>query len=121
MIYRILFFISYIGLSFFGCAPDRDDDFKLPAPPGDPAFTVNFIVGDSNRVVITDLSTGQFQRLWNLPGGTPKTSIAASDTIFYTDAGQYIITLYVSSADGGGTASSSQSITIVKDALNSHY
>lgn len=116
MKYGVLFTITFIAIIFFGCTPDRDDDFKLPAPPEDPAFTVGFVEGDSNRVVVTDLSSGQFQRLWNLPGGAPKISAEVSDTILYADAGQYLITLFVSSAEGGGVSSSSQSITIVKDA-----
>ncbi len=113
---HIFLFVSFIGIAALGCEPDRDDDIQLPAPPGAPEFSVSFVTGDSNRVVVTDLSSGQFQRLWSLPGGTPKTSSETSDTIFYTDEGQYTITLYVSSDDGGGSALASKSISILKDA-----
>jgi hypothetical protein len=116
MIKGILCFISSAALVFFACTPDRDDDFQLPAAPDKPEFSVSFVEGDSNRGVITDLSSGQFQRLWDLPGGTPKISAKGIDTIFYTDEGQYTITLYISGMDGGGSAYSSKSITILKDA-----
>ena len=38
------------------------------------------------------------------------------DTILYTDAGEYTITLYVSKADGNGSAFASQKINILRDA-----
>ena len=112
----IFFLIALAGIAVFSCAPERDDEFNLPPAPDAPQFTVEMVAGDSNRMVIHDLSEGNFQRLWELPGGTPKTSIKALDTILYTKAGEFVITLFVSKTDGSGTVSSSQKITIVKDA-----
>lgn len=113
---HILYLITLTVFSFSGCAPDRDDDFHLPGAPEDPEFSVEMVAGDSNRVVVRDLSEGNFQRLWDLPGGTPKTSQKAVDTILYSKAGEYTITLYASKADGSGTASSSKDLTILVDA-----
>lgn len=99
-----------------GCAPERDDDIHLGPTPAAPQFTAQVLPSDSNRVVITNLSDGNFQLLWDLPGGTPKTSNQAVDTILYTDIGEYTITLYVSKTDGNGTVSSSQKVQILRDA-----
>ena len=98
------------------CDPQRDDDFTLPPAPGLPHLSIQILESDSNRVVIKDLSDGGFQRLWDLPGGIPKTSNKAIDTILYTNAGQYKLTLFVSKEDGSGTTSASQTVTIFKDA-----
>ncbi len=100
----------------YACAPDRDDDFSLPPLNATAQMSVRFLENDSNRVVITDQTTGDFQRLWGLPGAVPKVSSKAVDTIFYTDSGQYTITLFVSFADGSGTVSTSTTINILKDA-----
>ena len=102
--------------AFVACAPDRDDEFNLPPTPMAPQFTAKLLEGDSNRIVVTNLSDGNFQLLWDLHGGNPKTSNQTKDTILYSDAGDYTITLFVSKGDGSGTVSASQKITIVKDA-----
>ena len=73
--------------------------------------------GDPNRWVVKDLSEGSFQRLWDMPKGTPKTSALAIDTVFYSKAGDYTITLYVSAEDGGGSALAKKTITVTSDAI----
>jgi hypothetical protein len=108
--------IFALALAATGCKPQRDDDFNLPDPPPAPEFSVEQMAGDSNRVIVKDLSAGGFQRIWDLPGGQPKTSNKAIDTVFYDKKGNYNITLYVSLADGSGTPSAMRSVTIVKDA-----
>lgn len=65
------------------------------------------VEGDSNRVVIKDLSDGNFQRVWDLPDVDRKNSIKAIDTVFY-EKGAYTITLFVSKTDGSGTPSASK-------------
>jgi len=110
---------TIILLSFIlitACEPERDDDNQLGPSPTPPQFSVQLLPNDSNRVVITNLSNDNFQVLWDLPGGIPKTSSQSVDTILYTDIGEYTITLFVSKADGTGTASSSQKISILKEA-----
>ena len=113
--YFILSF-SIIAALLNGCKPNRDDDFELPDPSAAPTFSIEVVQGDSNRMVIKDLSSGGFQRIWQLPGGTPKTSAKALDTVFYDKAGEYKITLFVSKSDGSGTVLSVQKVTIRKDA-----
>lgn len=113
---KSLLFIALAGMLIAGCAPERDDDIQLPPAPGAPQFGVAFLPNDPNRVVITDLSEGNFQRLWDLPGGNPKTSTKAVDTVQYAKAGEYVITLYVSKDNGSGTPSASQKVTIDADA-----
>ncbi len=111
--YTTLFLLA---LAFTACAPDRDDDFSIPPLTGVPQMSARILENDSNRVVITDLSDNNFQRLWDLPGAIPKTSSKPVDTIFYSDAGTYTITLFASKANGSGTASASTQLTITKDA-----
>jgi PKD repeat protein len=112
---KILFAAIVAGL-WFGCTPDRDDDIQLPPTPGDPMLSVEFVPGDSNRLIIRDLSAGSFQRVWDMPGGQPKTSTKAVDTVAYTRAGTYVITLFASQSDGSGTPSASTTVTILNDA-----
>lgn len=116
MLHKIFVIITLSGLLVLGCKPDRDDDIQLPPASDAPQFSVSFVEGDSNRLVLTDLSQGNFQRLWDLPGGTPKNSTKAVDTVFYDEAGEYVITLFVSKSDGSGTPSASQRVTILTDA-----
>lgn len=116
MLKNILFLLALSGLLVAGCQPDRDNDIQLPAAPGAPQFSVEPVAGDSNRWIVRDLSDNNFQRLWNFPGGTPKTSDKAVDTVSYAKAGEYEITLYVSKSDGSGTPSASKKVTVLKDA-----
>lgn len=110
-------FLLLISLSFLiACDPQRDESIQLGPSPAPPQFTARILETDSNRVVVTSQSDGNFQLLWDLPGGIPKTSSKATDTILYTDIGEYTITLYASSADGNGTSSASQKVQILRDA-----
>ena len=117
MFKKIFIFASVSAALFFACLPDRDNVITLPDPPSTPDFVIETIDGDSNRVIVRDLSDGNFQRLWNFPSGTPKTSAKAVDTVYYKNKGDYDITLYVSKADGSGTVSTTKSVTILTDAI----
>ena len=97
---QILTLISITAIILSACDPQRDDDLHLGPAPDAPQFTAEILPNDSNRVVVRNLSEGNFQLLWDLQGGIPKTSHKNVDTILYTDAGQYTITLFVSKADG---------------------
>jgi hypothetical protein len=116
MLQKTILFIGIISCILIACQPDRDDDFQLPGTPGNPAFSATFVEGDSNRLVIKDLSEGNFQRFWDMPGGTPKSSTKAIDTVLFNKSGVYTITLYVSKTDGSGSPSASQTVTITKNA-----
>lgn len=113
---KLFIFILLAGLWALGCQSERDDDIQLPPAPDAPLFSVEPVAGDSNRVIIRDLSQDGFQRLWNLPGGTPKSSTKAVDTVFYSRAGEYTVTLYVSHTDGSGTSNASKKVVILTDA-----
>jgi hypothetical protein len=110
----LLFLLS--TLVWWACQPARDDDFQLSDPPVAPDFSVEMLAGDSNRVVVKDLSEGNFQQLWDFPSGTPLTSTRALDTVFFAKKGEYFITLFVSKTDGSGTSSASKKVTILTDA-----
>jgi hypothetical protein len=114
--YKFAIFTFLLGVLWVSCKPTRDDDIQLPNAPDAPQFSVEMLGNDSNRMVIKDLSMGNFQRLWDLPGGTPKTSSKAIDTVFYNKTGVFKVTLFVSKSDGSGTASASKTATILKDA-----
>lgn len=116
MLNKLFIFITLSGILVVGCKPDRDDDVQLPPTPGAPEMSVEFVPGDSNRLILRDLSEGNFQRIWNMPGGTPATSTKAVDTVAYSKAGEYVITLFTSKSDGSGTPSTSQKVTILNDA-----
>lgn len=109
-----LFFFLLLFLS--ACDPARDDDYSAGPLPSEPQFTARVLDTDSNRVLISYEQTDAFQVFWNLPGAIPKTSTLLTDTILYTDSGEYTITLFVSKVNGAGTASSSKKVQILKDA-----
>ena len=110
-------------LVFAACEPFQADDIELGAAPATPEFTVEVSADDPNIIIVKDLSTGNFNRVWNFgenaDGQTPlkQTSTLAIDTVSYLKAGTYTITLYVSSENGGGTAQNTQTIIIENDAV----
>jgi PKD repeat protein len=101
------------ALLFAACKPYEADDVSIGNPPT-ASFSMAFVEGDSNRVVLTDLSQGAFARLWDLGNG--KTSKRASDTAYYPTAGTFTIKLYVSAKGGTGTAS--KEVVIAKSDQN---
>ena len=105
----------FLAMGVLACDPAIDDDIDLGPLPEAPEFTVEFIPGDSNRVVVRDLTENTFDRLWVFKGGDPQTSKRASDTVFYFRAGDYKITLHIAAIGGSGTASSTKTVTILKD------
>jgi PKD repeat protein len=111
-----LFYIAFSFLFLAACQPDQDDNFSLGTPPAAPDFSVVLLPGVENRVVLQDLSAGQFQRLWDAPGANPNNSRKVLDTIAFAKAGTYDITLHVSKADGSGSALATKKITILQDA-----
>lgn len=99
------------------CRPERDDLYQLGTPPAAPEWSVEALPGDPNRFVVKDLSTGNFQRLWDFPGGAPKASSDVVDTVYFAKAGSYTLTLYVSSSEGNGTVFSQKTIEVLNDAI----
>ncbi len=111
-----LFSIILIG-TFTSCDSYVEDGIDLPALPDDPTFTLEEDPNNPNRIIVKFSEEGFFSHVWDLPGGTPTTSTLNVDTIFYVKAGMYDITLNAAATDGGGTASSTQSIIIAEDAV----
>lgn len=99
------------------CEPVQDAEIELPAVPATASFSAELAADNPNLVVITDLSTGFFSRFWDLPGGTPSSSDKAVDSIFFSGAGEYVLTLHVAAENGGGTTITTQTITIQEDAV----
>ncbi len=111
----LLFFA--VLLAWAACSPVKEDDVDLPPQPAAPAFSMEFISGDSNRVVVKSLSTGFFDQTFDFPGGIPAKSKHMVDTVFYSKAGDYVITLYAAGEGGGGVSKSSQVVKVTKDAV----
>lgn len=103
-------------LTIVGCIPERINEASLEGAPGTPEFTIEPVSNNPNKFVIkTDLTNG-FQLLWDLPGGAPKSSSKALDTVLYSKAGIYKVTLYTSNIDGSGTGIASKTIEVKQDA-----
>ncbi len=111
------YLFTLLILLVIACKPDRDNDFTLEDLSAQPTFSVEPVSGDSNRWVVKDLTPGAFQRLWDLPGGNPKTSNDVLDTVYFAKAGDYTITLYTSLSDGTGTSSRVQKINVPYDGV----
>lgn len=108
--------VFILALAFSACSPFEEDDIVLPATPEAPSFSVEPVAGDPNSVVVKDLSSGFFSRVWSFPGGTPSQSTEAIDTVFYQDKGDYTITLYAAKEGGGGVSQLAQTLNIASDA-----
>jgi len=116
---KYILFAAFFTALIMGCDPATEKDVSLGPLPGAPEFSVAYVPDDSNRVVVTDLSNGNFIRLWTVSeGGNPAKSSLQSDTIYFPKKGAYTITLYISQQGGNGTASSSKNITIPNDAVS---
>jgi len=115
---KIVNYILFISLLIIAaCDPSIDEDISIPPLPEDPQMIVDQSPTDPNKIVIKDLSSGFFSRVWDLPGSTPPISTSAVDTAFYTKAGTYTITLHTAQEGGGGTSSSSATVEIAEDAI----
>lgn len=108
-------FLLAILLFAVACEPVQDPEISLPAVPTTADFSAEPSAENPNLIVVKDLSTGFFNRLWDLPGGTPSTSNEAIDSIFFSSAGDYVISLYVTAEGGGGSTLVTKSITIEND------
>lgn len=110
-------FLLAILLFAVACEPVQDPEIDLPEVPTTASFSAEPAADNPNLIVVTDNSTGFFNRLWDLPGGTPSSSTKAVDSIFFSSAGDYIITLHVAAEGGGGSAIATKTISIAEDAI----
>ena len=99
-----------------GCEAFVEKDVSIPGLPEAPTFELTPTADNPNRIIIKDMSQGFFSRVWDAPGGTPASSTLTVDTILFTKAGTYTITLHAAKEGGGGTASASQQNVIAEDA-----
>lgn len=109
-------YITFLGfiLAFSACNEVVDYSLEGEIPPK-PDFTIEGVDGDPNSFVVTDLSEGNFSHTWEFDGGTPATSTLKSDTVFYSKAGEYDVTLHVASETGGGNSFNTQVINVETD------
>lgn len=113
---NILFFALIGSLLLIGCneAIDYSLNGSIPSPP---TFSIEVLPDNPNRFLVTDLSIGNFTRVWDFGAqAKPKTSTLAQDTVLFTKKGIYSITLHVSAGDGNGTNYSEQTVTVAEDA-----
>lgn len=105
---------------FLSC--EKRVDYTLEGNlPDTPEFSITEVEGDPNRFVVTDLSAGNFSRVWIFTNGQPETSTLVSDTVFYNRMGEYDIALHVSSADGNGTAVNTKPVTVTQDVAGCQF
>ena len=110
------FFMAFLILAVTACMPDRDDAFGLPDAQLQPAFTIESLPDNPNKFLVTDKTAGGFQRLWDLTGGIPKSSGKLQDTVLFSKAGTYTVTLFVSASDGSGTTFLKKTVKVDQDA-----
>jgi PKD repeat protein len=80
----------------YACTPYEEDGIDLPDGPS-ATFSWSYLENDSNRVVLTGLSSeDSFLHLWEFGNGL--TSVLESDTAFYPQAGEYEVTYTVHNA-----------------------
>lgn len=112
---KIIIAVFVLGL-FTQC--QKDEDISLNGSlPEKPTFSLEAIPDDPNRFVYTDLSEGNFIRLWEFgDNAQPKTSTLKKDTVLFKKKGTYNVRLHISATDGNGTAFGEEAIIIAEDA-----
>ncbi len=112
------FIILLSACLFITCNPTRDDDFSLDSIVETPNISVEQVPSDGNKFLVKDLSSGNYKGLWDFDRGSlPATSSKAIDTVFYSKAGEYTITYFISKADGSGTATASKKVKVLQNAV----
>lgn len=109
-------FVAMVMLLFSSCTPERINERSLDSNPGVPDFTVEVVAGNPNSYVVKSNASNAYQVLWDIPGGVPKSSVKALDTISFPKAGVYKITFFASFNDGSGTGVASKTVNIAEDA-----
>lgn len=115
IIYIFWMAILYHLISLSSCTPDIINEQSLDTSQLKSVdFTLESV--NPNVYVVKSNVSNTFQVLWDIPGGIPKASVKAIDTILFPKAGVYTITFYASFSDGTGTGSKSQTVAIDQDA-----
>lgn len=110
--------VAMITVFIVSCNPSREDAFGLDKTVEVPSISVEQVSGDANKFVVKDLSTGNYVGLWDFDKGSlPATSSKSIDTVFYSKAGEYTISYYVSKSDGSGTAVATKKVQVLQNAI----
>lgn len=111
-----LFIYLLVIASFLACEPTKVDDIDIGPLPAAPEFSIEVDPENENRIIVRDISEGFFNRLWLADGASPSTSTKMVDTLLYTKAGTYQITLHGAKEGGSGTSSATKEVIIANDA-----
>ena len=91
------------------CEPSVEDKIDIGLPPS-ADFSIEFV--DDNTVKLTNTTTdNNFLTNWDLGGGTITAEESNSVEVFYSDMGEYLITLTVFGKGGSGNVTKSVNIT----------
>ncbi len=100
-----IFLFCLLGTIILQSSKCKSDpvDPVVPAPVANfTASTSTIMIGES--ITFTDISTGNSAlRQWEIPGGTPNSSIASTVTAKFTAEGNYTVKLSVSNTSGSST------------------
>ncbi len=91
------------------CQPWVEPDVELGAAPV-AKFSFQELPGDPNRIIFTDETEGAFTRNWSF--GSGRFSNQQKDTVYFGNAGDYLVTLTVASR--GGSAFAENTVTIAQ-------
>ncbi|MFK7906186.1 MAG: hypothetical protein AB8B69_13725 [Chitinophagales bacterium] len=114
--YKILSFL-FIAAIITSCDPYIEDDIDIGNLPTAPQFSMEPTAENPNLIVVKDLSGDFFSRVWEFEAGLPPSSTNAVDTVLFTKAGEYDITLHAAATGGSGTVQGRQTVTIAEDAV----
>lgn len=110
---KFLFFLTF--LAFTACQPE-EVAIELGELPPTPEISVRQLPESPNFVEIELLSDNVFEFIWDAPGGNPNISREIKDTIFYSAAGNYDISVHITAIGGSGTATNKETVNITADA-----
>ena len=114
--YKSILFL-FIAVILTSCDPYLEDDIDIGNLPQAPQFTMTPTADNPNLIVVQHTGGDFFSRVWEFESGLPPSSTLAMDTVLFTKAGEYEITLHASATGGGGTSQSRQTISIAEDAV----
>lgn len=104
--------VLFLTAGLSGCTPDNSAPSLGSAPTA--SFTVTALSGVNNTYVCTATTTGIFGWYWSTGSGSP-TAGTASDTIHFSQHGNYRITL--TAVGKGGYDTTSQVVSVANDDL----
>lgn len=113
IISKLKYFMLGALLLMGACTPD-DEDLTL-GPKTEADFTVEKIEGMRNTYLLKSSAEGAFHFEWDLGDGSDSFAGNQTDTAYYADKGNYVITLTALSS--GGHSVSTQELVVENDAI----